>query len=165
MVRWMIFAALLAMQIGVTPVQGEEQPKLPECAGEAFRPGPDGRIFCEQHFYFTGSCSGSDQLPSVNSPWEERQISIRGVTVAFMAQGITSGYVYAGNSYNHDVMTWLDPTREGVVRSWFPDGLSFQFPGIDDEKQGSRSRADLHVLCKPMGAPYSGWLIIYYTIP
>lgn len=62
-------------------------------------------------------------------------------------------------------MAWLDPVREGVVRQWFPNGLSFQFPGILEENDAARSRVDLHVHCVPVGTSYSTYLIIYYTIP
>lgn len=135
------------------------------CAGETYLTAPDGRVFCEQHFYVQNSCEAQDQLAVVETPWEQKQISIRGVTIAFIAQGITSGYAFAGNSFNHDIMAWLDPAHERVVRQWFPDGLSFQFPGIEEETPSMRSRVDLHVQCEPVGSGYSGWLIIYYTIP
>lgn len=140
-------------------------PTLRTCAGEAFIPAKAGRVFCEQHFAAQGACTGTEQLPIVANPWEPSAISIRGVTIAFEATGISVGHVYAGNSYNHDVMAWLDPAREGVVRQWFPDGLSFQFPGIEQETENDRSRVDLHAYCLPIGTPFSAYLIVYYTIP
>jgi hypothetical protein len=139
--------------------------EMKSCAGEPYVTASDGRVFCEQHFSAHDNCSGADQLPIIEMPWEQSQVSIRGVTLVFIAERVASGYVFAGNSFNHDVMAWLDPAREGTIRQWFPDGLSFQFPGIADELATSRSRVDLHVLCQPAGTPFTSYLILYYTIP
>ena len=135
------------------------------CAGESYLTAPDGLVFCKQHFPVQGSSSGRARLAAVQTACEKAQISIRGVTIAFISPGFTTGYVFSGNSFNHDTMAWLDPGREVVVRQWFPDGLSFQFPGLAEERPSTRSGVDLHVQCEPAGDRYSGWLIINYTIP
>lgn len=155
------FACAIAMAAAPEPAK----PKILNCAGQSYVAGPDPRAFCEQHFSAEGSCSGIDQLPIVETPWEKTAISIRGVTIAFLAGGISSGYVFAGNSYNHDVMAWLDPVHEGIVRQWFPAGLAFQFPGLAQESASARSRIDLHVRCGPKGASYEAYLILYYSMP
>lgn len=134
------------------------------CQGQALASAADGHGLCTKNFYFSGTCSGGDQNPSlndgvgINTPyvpgWEPVEIAIRDVWIVFIPPRPTSFYAFAGNSYTPDIMTWI--TSDGVERH-LPSGTSMEFPS-----SMAGQHIDLHISCLPSGTPYQGFYTVVY---
>lgn len=127
-----------------------------------------GNEICSKTFYGGGKCTGLDQLPILEEPWETRPIRITGVAINVditdrprwyeRLRGATvKSFAFAGNSSSPDVMAIMSGT--GSTNVHFPAGQYFTFPG----KTGKEDpHVDLHVQCSPVGTNFGSLLTIFY---
>ncbi len=138
---------------------------------------------CSIAFDFDGECGVPkykfpdwDTVAIAVGAWEKLpiRIIIAAADVVVMARGAPSFVsVFAGNSYNADLMT---PERKAVgvpsgphgeffasvhAEEHFPADAGMQFPAGQPMEA---AHLDVHVYCWPKGASYTGSLSIWYKL-
>ena len=128
-----------------------------------------GTEMCSKTFYGGGTCNNVDQLPILETPWEDRAIRIVGVsfTIEMQKPGFfkrtfnkpEKAYSSAGNSHSPDIMMTM--MGEGTTPSpFFPAGTYFSFPG---KKDAEDPHVDLHVQCTG-GRAFGAIMTIFYQL-
>jgi hypothetical protein len=123
---------------------------------------PAGALAESKTFIGQGLCDGKDQVAIKEQPWEDRPITIRGVTIGLLTQPPTAmAYAFAGNSFMPDVIALqIGP---GASPPSLPAGITFSLPGHTDSPD---VHVDAHVSCAAAALdpppappePPKGWL-------
>jgi hypothetical protein len=104
--------------------------------------GGTDATYCSKGFYGRGTCNGIDQLPIFEQPWEHAPIEILAVSISLRADiPPGSGYVFAGNSFDPDIMAFQIGT--GATTRTFMPGHAFVLPAAGP----NAPHIDLHVSC------------------
>jgi hypothetical protein len=138
---------------------------------------------CSRSFPFHGACGtpnynfpGWDNVAVAVGAWEKvpiRIVSVSTDAIVTTKRSASWAIIFAGNSFNADEMTPLQ-SAVGVTSGWwgsvitsvhsektFPPGLGMQFPAGQPMYD---AHLDVHLECRPIGAPYFGDLTIWYTL-
>ncbi len=184
-----VLAFVAASPLGTAANAG---PVMAVCAGQQYLTGPDGRIFCEQHWSGQANCTGFDQLPlgagpvgpqptkiilpvdpgpgGVVPPWEPHPISIYGWRLRFEAVPTSSDgsevpKVTAGYAFLGN--SYVHDTMGALDIVHKNEDAQFYSNGFHfqfpDSSQQS-AHIDVHVRCNPHGLRYEVTGFVYYEV-